>query len=456
MAKKPKPRHTNRLTVKKLARLTVAGKYVDGGGLALLVSDIGSKSWSFRFERNGRDRAYVLGPLHGAGGGARKQGDESRGLTLDEARAEARKALDLLRQGIDPIDAKRDLKNGNMQLTAEAAKTKTFEQAATEYYDSYSSEWKNASYRKKFLSSLRMYAFPKIGALPVSAIDTPLVLSVIEPIWKIKTHTADRVRGRIENILDWAKARGYRSGDNPARWDQLKFAKLPAKPKSKKYKALSYKELPALVAELSHAEDAHVPPKALQFLILTAARSGEVIGARWPEIELRAVPVETMDDDGTPRTVMGPVWIIPAERMKEKKSHRVPLSDRAVEILKALPRESDSDDGFVFIGRRKNAPLGKNAFYKMLEAMKIEVTTHGFRSSFRDWAGEETNFPAGLAEVALSHAVGGKVQTTYQRGDLLEKRRVMMKAWAKYCLTPERDATVTDIGAARGARKRGG
>jgi len=452
MAKKPKPRHANRLTVKRIARLK-PGRYVDGGGLSLLVSPIGTKSWTFRFERNGRDRAYVLGPLH-RNGGARATGDESRGLTLDEARSEAAKNLELLKAGNDPIDARHHLKNGNIkqanEKVAEAARTKTFEQAAAEYFDSYSSEWTNAHYRAKFLSSLRMYAFPKIGALPVSAIDTPLVLSVIEPIWKIKTHTADRVRGRIENVLDWAKARGYRSGDNPAKWDQLKFAKLPAKPKTNHHPALSYKELPALVAELANAEDSCIPPKALQFLILTAARSGEVIGAKRSEIELRAVPVEAADDDGTPRTVMGPVWIVPAERMKEKKQHRVPLPDRAVEILKKLGKEGDSDNGFVFIGSRKNAPLGKNAFYKLLEAMKIEVTTHGFRSSFRDWVGEETRFAADLAEVALSHAVGGKVQTTYQRGDLLEKRRVMMKAWATYCTTPKRSGEVVPI------RRKGG
>jgi hypothetical protein len=211
-----KPRHKDRLSVKRIARLKPGKKHTDGGGLSLLVSPIGTKSWSFRFERNGRDRAYVLGPLHG-NGGARKPGDEARGLTLDEARAEAAKALDLLRHGIDPIDARRDLRNGNVQRAiAEAVHNLTFEEAANEYHNSYSSEWKNDHYRKKFLSSLRTYAFPVIGKLPVSAIDTPLVLSVIEPIWKTKTHTADRVRGRIQNILDWSKARGYRSGDNPA------------------------------------------------------------------------------------------------------------------------------------------------------------------------------------------------------------------------------------------------
>jgi integrase len=437
-----KPRHTNRLNIKKIARLK-AGRHIDGGGLSLLVSPIGSKSWVFRFERNKRDRAYVLGPLHG-NGGARVKGDESRGLTLDEARAAAAKNLELLKAGTDPIDAKRDTKKANIIADALEA-PKTFEWCASEYYNSYSSEWTNDHYRKKFLASLRTYAFSKIGALPVNAIDTPLVLSVIEPIWKTKTHTADRIRGRIENILDWAKARGHRSGDNPAKWDQLKFAKLPAKPKTAHHSALSYKELPALVAELANAETSFIPPKALQFLILTAARSGEVIGAKWSEIELGAVPVETADDDGTARTVMGPVWIVPAKRMKEKRGHRVPLSDRAIEILKALPHEGDSDRGFVFIGSRKGASLGKNVFYRLLEAMKIETTTHGLRSSFRDWVGEETNFPADLGEVALSHIVGGKVQTAYQRGDLLEKRRVMMKAWAAYCMTPRRDATVTPI-----------
>jgi hypothetical protein len=218
----PRPRHKDRLTVKRhTSKPLKPGKYVDGGGLALLVSPIGSKSWVFRFERNGRDRAMVLGPLHGNGGTTTIPRAERRGLTLDEARAEAAKNVELLKQGVDPIDARRDLKTANAQAViekiADAAKVKTFEQAATEYFNAKSSEWTNAHYRGKFLSSLRMYAFPKIGALPVETINTALVREVVEPIWKTKNPTADRVRSRIENILDWAIALGIRS-DNPARW----------------------------------------------------------------------------------------------------------------------------------------------------------------------------------------------------------------------------------------------
>jgi hypothetical protein len=217
MAKKSKPRHKDRLTVKRIARLKT-GRYVDGGGLALLVSPIGSKSWVFRFERKGRDRAMVLGPLHGNGGVTTIPREERRGLTLDEARADAARAAALLKSGNDPVDAKHELKTANVQAVSEkiaaASKTKTFEQAAQEYYDSKSSEWTNAHYRGKFLSSLRMYAFPVIGKLPLEMINTALVKEVIEPIWRTKNPTADRVRGRIENILDWAIALGIRTASH--------------------------------------------------------------------------------------------------------------------------------------------------------------------------------------------------------------------------------------------------
>ena len=260
--------------------------------------------------------------------------------------------------------------------------------------------------------------------MPVAAIDTGLVLEVIEPIWLTKPDTANRVRGRIENVLDWATVRGLRTGDNPARWSGHLEEALPAKTRvTKHYTALPYADMPTFVAELTKQRG--VSPKALGFLILTAARSGEVIGARWDEIDLDKK-----------------LWVIPAERMKEKKEHRVPLVERALAILKELPHEGD----FVFIGARRNMPLGKNSFLKLIWAMtRDDITVHGFRSSFRDWAGETTAFPADICEVALSHAVGGKVQTTYQRGDLLEKRRKLMEAWAAFCTTPKRDATVTSI-----------
>jgi integrase len=450
--RKPKPRHANRLTVKKIARLH-PGKYVDGGGLALIVSAIGTKSWVFRFERAGRDRAMVLDKLHENGGATEIPRDQRRGLTIDEARAEAAKAMALLRAGIDPIDARDELKKANEQnkllQIAEAAKIKTFEAAAQEYFDAYSSHWKNASYRAKFMSSLRCYAFPKIGALPVGAIDTPLVIEVIEPIGKAgKAPTADRVRGRIENVLDFCKARGYRTGDNPAALDVIKYAKLPPKPKVRHFVAMPFVRVPNFVSELS--QSSNIAAKALEFLILNAARSKEVIQARWSEFELRSVEVIVPDEDGQEWPVRGPFWTVPPDKMKEKKEHRVPLDARSVVILQKLRKQNPRDDSFVF--NRNGKRLGKNSFYKTLETMKQEVTTHGFRTSFRTWAGNETDFPVDVCEVAIAHSVGEKM-ATYQRGDLLQRRRKLMEAWARYCLTPKGDASVTDIGAARKRRR---
>ncbi len=431
MVKRPKKtlrRHLNRLTVKRhIIKTLKPGKYVDGGGLALLVSDIGSKSWVFRFERNGRDRAMVLGSL--------------RDLTMDDARAEATRLRAQLKLGIDPIDAKHDAKKAVTQAAVDkavlAVKSKTFEALAFEYYDAHASDWKNAQYRAKFLNSLRMYAFPKIGKLLPEAINVALVREVIEPIWLTKNPTADAVRSRIECVLDYATALGLRSGENPARWAVLEKVLPKKKVSTKHHRMLSYREMPTFIAELRK-----VRGEALEFLILTAARSVEVIGAVWSEFELRAVPVKVFEENGDEDTIMGPVWVIPKERMKEGKEHRVPLSDRAVEILNGLPREGQ----FVFIGSRKNRPLGKNTFLDLLEVMKQDGRPHGFRSSFRTWTAQATKFPRDLCEVALSHTVGSKTTAAYQRGDLLEKRRVLMKAWAAYCLAPPKgDATVIPI-----------
>jgi integrase len=404
--KQPKPRHVNRLTVKKIARQLSPGKYVDGGGLCLLVSEIGSKSWVFRFERNGRDRATVLDHLHGDGG-ARKPGDDSRGLTLDEARNAAAKLRDQLKAGIDPIDQKRHAKEANTTAevlkTAEALKMMTFETAAYAYRDGHVAQWADGG--KKFLNRLQTYAFPIIGALPVGAIDTPLVLSVIEPIWLTKNPTADKVRGWIEAVLAWATVRGLRSGDNPARWEKHLSEALPDKAKATHHPSLPFAEVPAFVQRLRKERG-----EALEFLLLTAARSVEVREAPWSEIDLEAR-----------------LWIIPGPRMKEKKEHRVPLTGRAIEILKGVPREGE----YVFIGSRKGQPLGTNAFFYQLEAMKVDVTTHGFRSSFRTWAGEKTHFTPDIAEAALSHAN----DDAYNRGDLLDKRRKLMEAWETFCMT---------------------
>jgi integrase len=396
------------LTVKRIARLK-PGRHGAGKNLYLRVKPSGAKSWVFRYEYNGRERYLGLGSL-----------DEHKN-TLAEARANADKAREQLRQGIDPLTTRTQER---AQRRAEAGNSKTFEAAAQEYFDSHQHQWTNADYRQKFLSSLRTYAFQKIGKVPVAAIDTALVLKVIDPIWMTKPPTAKKVRQRIENVLDWATVRGFRSGDNPARWAGHLEEALPAKShETKHHPRLHYDKVPAFVAKL--AEQEGVPPRALEFLILTAARSGEVIGARWDEIDLD-----------------NKLWVIPAPRMKEKREHRVPLTERACAILRDLPREGE----FVFIGARKNKPLGKNIFLWLISEMgHEEITVHGFRSSFRDWAGETTAFPADICEVALSHKLGGQVQTAYQRGDLLEKRRKLMDGWASFVRSPQRGASVTPI-----------
>jgi integrase len=403
-----KNRERGFLSVKRIAKLTAPGRYADGGNLYLRVKPSGSRQWLFRYVSHGQERYMGLGGL--------------KTNTLDEARALAKVARQQLRDGIDPVAA-RDAKRA--AVAAERAKNKTFEECAVEYYNDHAHQWSTDKYRAKFLSSLRMYAFKEIGKLPIGAIDTNSVLRVLKPIWATKRDTANRVRQRIENVLGWATVHGLRTGDNPARWKGHLSEALPAKTEDTQHFArLPYSEVPAFVASL--ADQRGIAPKALEFLILTAARSGEVIGARWDEIDFEEKR-----------------WVIPGPRMKQKNEHRVPLVARAIAILRELPREGE----YVFIGAKAGHPLGKNAFLKLIWAMgRQDITIHGFRSSFRDWAGEDTAFPADVCEVALAHAVGGKVQIAYQRGDLLDKRRRLMEAWAAYCCTTHKGgATVTPI-----------
>jgi integrase len=355
-----------------------------------------------------------LGPLHA--------------FALKEARARARAARQLLADGIDPLDAR---KVERAQRAVEAAKAITFADAARQYFDQHEGKWKNRKHRTQFLATLRDYALPVLGRLPVAAIDTGLVLKCIEPIWRIKTETASRVRGRIEAILDWSSVRGYRVGDNPARWKGHLGEVLPARGQIKKvqhHPALPFAELPDFMATLAEREG--MGARALEFLILTAARSGEASGAKWSEIDLEAK-----------------AWTVPASRMKGGRQHRVPLSDRAIALLRALPREAD----FVFAGERLGTAISSTAMSNLLGRMgRLDITIHGFRSAFRDWAAETTSYPNHVIEMALAHAVGDKVEAAYRRGDLFAKRRRLMEAWADYCTAPRRDATVTPI-RARGA-----
>ncbi|MCK1450439.1 integrase arm-type DNA-binding domain-containing protein [Bradyrhizobium sp. 35] len=392
------------LTTRQIAKLTEPGRYGDGKGLYLQVTPTGARSWLLRYERGGRERAMGLGPA-----------DD---FTLDEARERARKARQLLKDGIDPIDARKDeLAKKILEKTLAAAANVIFKECAEQYYKFHSRKWNNAKHSAQFLSTMKMYAYPALGNMPVAAIDKALVLKAIEPIWYTKTETASRVRGRIEAVLDFAKTRGYRTGENPAAWGGNLLHALPARntiAKVEHHAALPFVEVPDFMAQLATREG--IAARALEFAILTASRTGEIIGSRWSEIDLDAK-----------------LWTIPAVRMKANKEHRVPLSGRSLEILKALPRE----DGFVFPGGRKGVPISNMAMAGVLKRMdRFEITVHGFRSTFRDWAAERTGYPNHVVEMALAHVIGNKVEAAYRRGDLFEKRRKLMTDWATYCATP--------------------
>ncbi len=386
--------------------------YADGGGLYLQVTVTArdgepAKSWSYRYMFHGKAREMGLGSLNA--------------VSLQQAR---RKALDCRWQrqdGIDPIEARKAARD---QAALDAANAITFKSAAASYIDSHRTGWRNAKHAAQWVVTLSTYAEPIIGGLPVQTIDTALVLKVLEPIWTDKPETASRLRGRIESVLDWAKVRGYRQGENPARWRGHLDKLLPAPAKIRRvehHAALAYAELPDFMAALRAQEG--ISARALEFAILTAARTGEVIGARWSEIDLAQ-----------------DVWIVPANRMKAGKEHRVPLIPRAIAVLRELepkhPVRSAADDSFLFPGAKVGRPLSNMAFLMLLRRMgRNGLTAHGFRSTFRDWAAERTNFPSEVPEMALAHVVGDKVEAAYRRGDLFDRRRRLMDAWAGFCST---------------------
>ncbi|MBR1286636.1 integrase arm-type DNA-binding domain-containing protein [Bradyrhizobium sp. AUGA SZCCT0177] len=396
------------LTTRQVAKLTEPGRYGDGKGLYLQVTPTGARSWLLRYERGGRERAMGLGPVSD--------------FTLDEARERARKARQLLTDGIDPLDARKDERVRQTSENALAAAANvTFRECVEQYYKFHSRKWNNAKHAAQFLSTMKMYTYPALGKLPVAAIDKALVLKAIEPIWYSKTETASRVRGRIEAVLDFAKTRGYRSGENPAAWDGNLIHALPARntiAKVEHHAALPFTELPEFMVQLA-ARDG-IGARALEFTILNAARTGEVIAARWPEMDLDAK-----------------LWSIPAGRMKAKKEHRVPLTSRALEILETLPRKGD----FVFPGGREGIPISNMAMAEVLKRMgRLDITVHGFRSTFRDWAAERTSYPNHVVEMALAHVIGNKVEAAYRRGDLFAKRARLMADWARYCAAKPTDA----------------
>lgn len=410
----------HRLSALRVTRTKIPGRHADGGNLYLVVrrhpAGRLTKSWAFLYARAGKQTELGLGSVNA--------------ITLERARALAFEQRALLAQGIDPQQVKRERERS---LAVSAAKGMTFDACAKAYIDAHKPGWRNPKHAEQWTATLNTYASPVFGALPVAAVDTALLMKVLEPIWYEKTETASRLRGRIENVLGWATVRGYRSGDNPARWRGHLDKLLPMRSKVQKVKhhaALPYAELPAFVAELRSREG--VSARALEFVILTAARVSEAVNAQWGEIDFEAR-----------------VWTIPAERMKAGREHRVPLTREAGAVLGALARERQSD--YIFPGWRVNKPLTGAACLELLDDMgRADLTTHGFRSTFRDWCAEQTNFPRELAEAALAHALRDKVEAAYQRGDLLERRRKLMEAWAAYCTKPPGEVVALRGGAKAG------
>ena len=397
-------RTVGRLTALKVSRAKNPGMYSDGGGLYLQVTSVGAKSWIYRFSLHGRSREMGLGSLSA--------------VSLVDARTQAGECRRLRQSGTDPIEVR---KATRQQTILDAAKALPFKDAAAGYIAAHRAGWRNLKHAAQWERTLKTYAEPIIGGLPVQAIDTALVLKILEPIWTAKTETAGRVRGRIEAVLDWAKARGYRQGENPARWRGHLDKLLPARSKVRRVKhhaALPFSELPNFMAALRAQQN--TAARALEFTILAAARTSETIGAAWNEIS-RA----------------DKAWTVAGERMKAGKEHRVPLSARALEILEDMKAAPDASAKFVFPGGRHDSPLSNMAMTEVLRRMgRADVTVHGFRSTFRDWAAERTNFPNEVVEMALAHAIEDKVEAAYRRGILFDKRRHLMNAWAAFIAKP--------------------
>jgi integrase len=398
-------RQVARLTALKVGRLKEPGLYPDGGGLYLQITGTGARSWLYRFMLNGRAREMGLGPLSSVG--------------LAEARQAALDARRLRQAGVDPIDARNRQRS---DATAAAARAVTFKDTAERFIKAKAPGWRNSKHEAQWCATLERYVYPVFGGASVQAIDTALIMKVLEPIWVQKPETASRVRGRIEAVLDAAKAQGQRQGENPARWRGHLSNLLPIRAKVRRvqhHPALPYGETGSFMAELRQRDG--VAAVALEFLILTASRTSETIGATWDEVNL-----------------VDAVWTIPADRIKGAKVHRVPLSPGALALLQRMKKHQDASPTgaahFVFPGDKARKPLSNMAMLALLARMgRGDLTVHGFRSTFRDWAAECTNYPREVAEMALAHVVDDKVEAAYRRGDLFERRRRLMNEWAKFC-----------------------
>ena len=387
-----------KLTAMQVQHFTKPGNYGDGGGLYLQINPQGKKSWIFRYELFGRERYMGLGPLHSVG--------------LADARIAAREARRCLLNKVDPLEKKRQAVE---QQRRDEARELTFDACAKQYIEAHGDAWRSAKHRQQWENTLRAYASPHFGSVNARKIDTDLVVKALEPIWTTKTETATRVRERIERVLAWAATRGYREGENPARWTGHLEWLLPAPSKLKKVKhhaALPFSEMGAFFQGLREQEG--VAARALEFTILTACRTNEVSGASWSEVDL-----------------VGGVWTVPAERMKAGRVHRVPLVDATVKLLRA---QIGLDAVIVFPGAKKGTRLSSMAMPAVLQRLqRDDLTVHGFRSTFRDWAAEATDCPGELAEIAMAHTVGTAVENAYRRSDLFERRRRLMADWSAWC-----------------------
>jgi integrase len=398
MAKKAK--ELSALAVKGLVK---PGLHAVGGvaGLALQVSVGGGRSWVLRYNVGTKRRALGLGGFPE--------------VALADARDAAREARSKVGGGSDPIEERKAQRRA---LIASQATAITFRACAETYIATVETSFRNAKHRQQWKNTLATYAYPQIGQLVVGNVEQADVLKVLEPIWHSKTETAKRLRGRIENILDWATGRKFRSGDNPARWKESLKAQLPAPNKITKvvhHPAIPVEEMPAFMVRLRACDG--IAARALEFAILTAARSGEVFGARRDEIDFHSH-----------------IWTVPEARMKANKQHRVPLSPAAMKIIAATPEFAESP--YIFTSPR-GGMLSAMSMTAVMRRLKVEAVPHGVaRSSFRDWAAECTNYPRDVAEMALSHAIGNRVEAAYRRGDLFFKRISMMNDWSDYCATP--------------------
>lgn len=385
--------------VEKLIRDAHPGATADSDGLYLKVGPTGAASWQFRYQIGGKRRMMGLGACSV--------------LTLAEARDKAAEARKLAKQGIDPLEARRAAE------VAEKAAVTTFRDAALEYIEAHRAGWRNAKHGQQWENTLAQYVYPKFGDKPVSEVSTEDVLGALRPIWSDKPETANRVRNRIELVLDAARAKGLASGINPAAWRGHLDKLLPKRSKASRehHAAMDYRELPAFYKRLTSDRDS-LSAAALQLTILTACRTSEVLLATWDEFDLD-----------------NRLWTIPGQRMKAAVAHRVPLSDATMGLLDTLKRMGQSED-YLFPGAKAGKPLSNMAMTMVLRKLGHgDLTVHGFRSTFRDWAAEETHYPNIVAEQALAHTVSNAVEAAYRRGDLLEKRRALMQDWATYCST---------------------